>query len=507
MFLAQSGVGRLGRSHRCFPRLDVLESRVLPSLFTVDRLTDLGEGEGQSGDLRYCLTNAVSGDTVAFGVTGTINLTGALPDLTQSINIAGPGADLLTVRRDTGGGYRIFDVAVGAAVNIYGLTISNGFVSGLGKGAGISNQGTVTVAHTTITANSGNGSGGAGIYNQGTMMVVYSSISGNRTLSGDGSGIANAGTMTLASSTVSNNTAGLFNVSPGVLGGGIFNSGTLTVTNSTIADNKLTAQSQAQGGGICNMGRLTVTNSTVAGNTTFADFPAAQSQGGGIWSNSTIALHNTVVATNYSLPSFASGGPDFFGTLTSSGYNLIGDTTGGHGFDDTDLLNVNPLLGALSNNGGPTRTMALLPGSPAIDAGDNTDASRWDQRGPGFPRIVNGVIDIGAFEAQQEGDAGLHGRRSPSAIDPLCAAPIGSPLPAFCPTPVVPANHAREGSELQAVGAASTSRTSVAPATDRVAPAMAGLDTQQGAAADAFWLGDAELARATWRPWNAGDLI
>src|SRR5262245_42088343 len=67
--------------------------------FTVDRLTDTGDGEGLAGDLRYCLTQAMSGDTVTFDVTGTINLTRALPNLTQSISIEGPGANLLVVRR------------------------------------------------------------------------------------------------------------------------------------------------------------------------------------------------------------------------------------------------------------------------------------------------------------------------------------------------------------------------------------------------------------------------
>src|SRR5205823_3549799 len=70
------------------------------------------------------------------------------------------------------------------------------------------------------------------------------------------------------------------------------------------------------------------------------------------------------------------------------------------GFDRTDVRNVGPLLDALKDNGGPTKTMALLPGSPAIDAGDNKDTPEFDQRGPGFPRIVNDIIDIGAFEVQ-----------------------------------------------------------------------------------------------------------
>jgi hypothetical protein len=82
------------------------------------------------------------------------------------------------------------------------------------------------------------------------------------------------------------------------------------------------------------------------------------------------------------------------------GHNLIGNAVGCSGFVSSDLLNVNPLLGPLQNNGGPTMTMALLPGSPAIAAGDPTNAPAYDQRGPGFPRLVNGQIDIGAFEVQ-----------------------------------------------------------------------------------------------------------
>ncbi len=90
--------------------------------------------------------------------------------------------------------------------------------------------------------------------------------------------------------------------------------------------------------------------------------------------------------------------------LGSLGHNLIGNTSGGTDHADSDLVNVDPLLGPLRDNGDPTQTMALLPGSPAIDAGDNTDAPDFDQRGPGFARIVNGIIDIGAFEVQDGGN-------------------------------------------------------------------------------------------------------
>jgi hypothetical protein len=111
-------------------------------------------------------------------------------------------------------------------------------------------------------------------------------------------------------------------------------------------------------------------------------------------------LKNTVAANNS-----ADFYPDFYVAITSSQYNLIGNSTGGTGYSSTDILNVDPLLGTLQDNGGPTQTMALLPGSPAIDAGDPNpaDPPEWDQRGPGFPRIVNGRIDIGAFEVQATG--------------------------------------------------------------------------------------------------------
>ncbi len=90
-------------------------------------------------------------------------------------------------------------------------------------------------------------------------------------------------------------------------------------------------------------------------------------------------------------------GLDLYGAFTSKGHNVIQNFADGRGFDPTDLP-VNPLLGPLQDNGGPTFTHALLLRSPAIDAGDNTNAPATDQRG--FPRIVNGIIDIGAFEVQ-----------------------------------------------------------------------------------------------------------
>ena len=352
------------------PRLEVLENRTLLSFAgcIVDRLTDTGAGSGLMGDLRYCITNVTDGDDIIFAVQGTINLTGALPDLTHSISIEGPGASSLTVQRDTGGDYRILTVARGATVVLSGLTIANGSVPET-LGGGILSEGSLTISNSTVRGN----------------------------LAFTGGGILNEGSLIISNSTIANNTV---NFEYGeVRGGGIYNAGTLAITNSTIASNEAagTDPGVEQGGGIYNAGTLTVNNSTISGNAAYSVFASGAADGGGIYNTSTLNMRNTVLARNYA----GRYGPDLFGSLASSGYNVIGNTQGGSGFDPTDLLNVDPLLGPLQNNGGPTQTMALQCGSPAIDAGDNTDAPDWDQRGEGFPRIVNGIIDIGAYEVQK----------------------------------------------------------------------------------------------------------
>jgi hypothetical protein len=141
-------LARLPHSYR--PRLELLESRTLLSVCTVDRLTDNnptggGEGGNGTGDLRWCAIESLfRADTINFSVTGTINLSAALPTLTGNVRIAGPGANLMTVRRDTGGGYDIFTVGSGVTASILGLTISNG-------GAAIVNYGTLTVSQSVIS--------------------------------------------------------------------------------------------------------------------------------------------------------------------------------------------------------------------------------------------------------------------------------------------------------------------------------------------------------------------
>ena len=341
-----------------------------------------------------------------------INLTGALPDIIESVSITGPGADKLTVRHDTGGSYRIFTVTTSGTVTFSGLTISNGeFFSGSGGGIQNASTGTVNVINCMLNRNVA-GIGG-GIDNSGTANVTNSTISGSE--ADLGAAIHNSGTLNLISSTLNGNTA----FAESAAGGGISNSGIANLTNSTLYENGAVGNSDpgstGHGGGIINGGTLTVTNCTVSGN-------SAQNTGGGVESDSgTVKVKSSIIALNN-----AGFGPDLVGTFSSQGYNLIGKNDGAaasfpagnpNGINDivgTSASAVLPKLdpNGLQNNGGPTQTIALLTSSPAIDKGTRsglTGSLTTDQRGTIFARRIDRFAvanaaggdgtDIGAFEA------------------------------------------------------------------------------------------------------------
>jgi hypothetical protein len=338
----------------------------------------------------------------------------------------------------------------GGIFNSGTLTVSSSTLSGNsvygGLGGGIDNRGTLTVSDSTLSENSAVNAGGqgGGIYNDGTLTVSNSTLSGNSAPVG-GAIYGFRGTLTISNSTLSNNSAsfggaidnvdfnnvGALTVSNSTLsgnsGGGIYNVGTLTVSNSTLSGNS--------GGGIYNGGTLMVSNSTLSGNSaaygggivttspltlvmltnvTLTANRATSYYGGGLdVALGSPVLHNTLIAGNFQ-GATGTTPDDVYGSLNSGGdYNLIGDGTGMTGLQNGvngNLIGsasdpIDPQLGPLDANGGPTLTHALLPGSPAIDAGNNAYATDWDQRGPGYPRIVNGIIDIGAFEYQGDGSA------------------------------------------------------------------------------------------------------
>jgi CSLREA domain-containing protein len=456
------------------------DSSLVPfgNTITVNSLTDVINGTDGLCTLREAIiaansdtaSGAVAGecgagsgdDIINFqsGLTGAINLASPLPDLSTPMTIIGPGAAQLTVNggTDSGGTFRDFSVNIASpmAVTISGVTINNGRAAAMRGGpfgGGILNQGTGTVNvlncslqnNTSNTAITGFGTGG-GIYNQttGTVNVTNSTLN-NNSAAGAGGGIANVGgVVNITSSTLSNNrsqnsgggavsnTSGTVNVVESILnnntgfsGGGINNStGTVTITNSTLANNNA-FDITGNGGAINNpsTGTVNLINSTLASNN-------ANHFTGGIYNpGGTVRLRNTIIAGNTS--GNGTAGPDVSGPFTSQGHNLIGANDSSTGFTvgtnnaNGDLVGtvaskIDPKLSAtLAANGGPTQTLALQPGSPALDAGDNcvidslhcSDANisqlTTDQRGAGFSRSVDGPdldstasVDIGAFEAQ-----------------------------------------------------------------------------------------------------------
>jgi hypothetical protein len=383
-------------------------------------LTVTSANDSGPGSLRQAILDASSGDMINFaaGIT-TINLLSDELLIDKNLTITGPGADRLTVRRSTNAPeFRIFNITSGT-VFISRLTISNGSVSGFdgdGDGGGIRSAGVLTLAHCTISANQADGTelvggrGGGVLNDSGTMTITRCIISNNSAQytvgsSGDcafgaGGGIMNysGGSLTITYSTISGNSCsvddGFGFCGSTVAGGGIRNSGSMTVTNCTISGNSIGGGSfvTAYGGGISNSGNLQITSSTIGYNSASADYEAF---GGGIYGSGPTGSNSSIIALN-SAPT----GPDFTGgELQSMGYNIIGNNAdaaiSSQPTDQTGTPGspIDPLLGPLHNNGGPTLTMALLAGSPAINRGD-PNALPYDQRG--YARL--GIPDVGAFE-------------------------------------------------------------------------------------------------------------
>ncbi len=301
---------------------------------------------------------------------------------------------------------------------------SNGTGPGWGRGGGLYNAGTLTINNSTVEQNgTWESSGGGGVYNSGKLTLSGSIIRENKNSGffGPGGGLSNFGVMTVTNATISDNHAdspggGIDNQGIGRLdgstinansaalgGGGISNSGTLTITNTTISANTVHKDIPSTvdgGGGILNEGVLSLNFTTIAGNA--ADIETAA--GGGIRNHGSAAFGSTIIAGNTA----AGEGADCSsaGALVSLGHNLVGDDTGcpAAGTDqivapgDTFLS----VIGALGYHGGDTQTHPLLPGSPAIDVGDDAVCPSTDQRG--YRRPLDGDddgsphCDIGAYE-------------------------------------------------------------------------------------------------------------
>ncbi len=287
------------------------------------------------------------------------------------------------------------------------------------QGGGISSKaGNLTVIGSTIQNNStrtnGFGGGGGGILSVGALNVSDSTISDNLSQAGGVGILHTTGLAIVTGSTISGNVSAQGNGS-GILNG----AGDLVMRSCTISGNSIAGivQGSGHGGGIYmfSPGNLTVTGSTISGNSAYID-------GGGIWANTlSPVLSHSIVAGN---TGFAAPNDILSPVAAASAYNLIGVNTGLTGISNGTNGNqigaagspIIPLIGPLANNGGMTKTHALLAGSPAINAGDPgfVGPPNYDQRGVAFSRIVGGRIDVGAFEfgavsANFDGDTDVDG--------------------------------------------------------------------------------------------------
>ena len=374
---------------------------------------------------------------------GTYVLTGGLLQITTSLSIVGGGASSTIINgNNVSSIFLISNPGTDPIVNISGVTITNGN-SGIDFGAGfrVTADSSLSLANSIVSANNSS-VGGVGITNEGFLTVFRSAIrdnvidGGGGGLTGTGAGILNTNVANIVESTVSGNV--------GIRGGGISNSGNLDITNSTISGN-----SASMGGGIRNIsgGVVNIAFSTITDNEAGLETgePLANRVGGGIANLGAgqVNIGNSILARNTdgrltSDPLFA---PDCFSNVafgfTSFRGNLVGvlnancdmrDTIFGAPplFDmtGTEGAPLNPLIGALLNNGGPTATHSLLAGSPAIDQGTGVTSATFfdcpsrDQRGLSRPvdGDGNGVddCDIGASE---------FGAIPPEIVNPLMSEP------------------------------------------------------------------------------------
>jgi len=431
--------------------------------YTVDTLAD---GASNSSDcitpvpgscsLRDAVDAATDGDTIVFasGLTGTITLNAGEMDFNAEFTLQGPGADLLTV--DAAGSSRVFYMCTGsAAAEIAGITITGGSDSmggGLydecddgftlrdvvvtgneatsGGGGGFYSGGSVTLINTVVSNNTATTFGGGGVSDDLTM--VGSTISGNTSGAGGGGAFAK-GNASITTSTFDNNTAA-------DCGGGLYSkvdNGTVTITDSTFSNNSadncyggaididngyntvlianttITGNSAVSGGGLHLYGYNAVTlaqNTIVGNNATSTD---ALYSGGGLHFEPlglTLEMSGTIVSGNTAAAGPADIGIGSSNTVSgaiTANDSLLGDVDSRLAVNGSGNVSaITPGVGALADNGGPTKTRALLADSAALDAGPATVATfpgnAYDQRGAGFARVVGTRADIGAFEIQAE---------------------------------------------------------------------------------------------------------
>lgn len=362
-------------------------------MLTISGTTFANNGGGRGGAI-YNDLGSVSATNATFSSNTATDTGGAIDNDGGTVTLTGSS---FSANSSTAAGGAISNEGPGQVTGTNLTFVSN--ISGSDGGGVANNDGTVTLVGSKFSQNQAANGGGGAISNLlGNVSLGASTVSQNSAR--NGGGIENHGTLAVLSSLVSGNVAS-------ASGGGLWNDGVATVTNSTIYGNL----AASGGGAFIQAGSLTLTNATIAVNT------ASTNPGGGInIPGGTVVLNNSLIANNVG----HSPGPvtgDVNGAVNSaSAFNLITDGSNLTGIVNGSQGNIigtatNPIdakLGPLADNGGLTQTVALLQGSPGIDAGSVPLAKdpstgmplQFDQRGPGFPRVINNKVDIGAFELQ-----------------------------------------------------------------------------------------------------------
>jgi predicted outer membrane repeat protein len=360
----------------------------------------------------HAISLAASGDTIQIAAASYPG------NLTILFNLTLNGANAKTTIINGSNTVTDFTVGSGVGLTLSNLTIEKGI--SYSGGGGVNNAGTLTVSNSLFYVNTAL-SGGA-ILNTGTVTISNTTFSGNSPYfsghSASCGAIDNRGTMTITTTTFDTNYAN----NNSTAGGAICNGATLTVTDSTFTNNSSSGNNSGLGGAIFHYaGNLTVTNSTFYLNSAATSGGAIYSDGGTVQiSNSTFGINaeniggggavanaGSSVHIQNSIIANGGNGGNCGGPITSYGYNLSSDDSCDF-TNQGDLNNTDPMLGKLQGNGGPTQTMALPNGSPALDAGNPAGCRDFagvllttDQRGDPRPggNETSGC-DLGAYESQ-----------------------------------------------------------------------------------------------------------
>jgi hypothetical protein len=407
-----------------------------------------------AGTLRDAVQNGPPGDPIDLTqlTCGQISLTTGRIDVNRDLLIQGPGPDLLAI--DGTHSDRVFNQNGDFTLALYGLKLQHGYSNGFGGGC-VYSKGPLLLNNTVITScqvldfgSSGNDLGG-GVLANSTLVMIDSTLTNNQIYSSLGSGLGGGafveGDLVLDHSTITHNSVAI--ASGGLTqSGGVDVGGKLLMTYSTLSDNAVSGIQNNPGsfGGGRVRGGANISNSTISGNTAGGGVGGLMIYGsaaspnlianstisgntagaiGGIYARGPTSIVSSTIAFNAETATANGGGLRLAYTVTDVESSIIASNTSTGATQNIGLgisgavtgandlfgaspgvtlppgtITSDPLLLPLADNGGPTKTHALGPGSPALDAGNNSGGLTTDQRGSGFPRIVGSAPDIGAFE-------------------------------------------------------------------------------------------------------------